>query len=142
MMIVTHKKQTISNCLPFVDNFEFLPFKKATHLWFAGQNKGHQLSHNLLLRLVRVCCVPLLQPQLALPAEQQHKLHLDTKDVDSLVSESNHNCKLYHIISFKSSTAAVSNNKSAVCVSDIADKLDTASLSVSGWPWQASSTAT
>ena len=68
--------------IPFVDNFEFLPFQKATHLWLAGQNKGHQLSHNLLLCLVRVRCIPLLQPQLALPAKQQHKLHLQTKNHD------------------------------------------------------------
>ena len=61
---------------PFIDNLQVFPLNKAGHLRFSRQHGRHQLANDLFLHLVRVRDVPLLQPQLALPAEQYHELHL------------------------------------------------------------------
>lgn len=61
---------------PFVHNLAVLPLEKAAHLRLPGQDRRDELARDLLLHLVRVGHVPLLQAELALPAEQQHKLHL------------------------------------------------------------------
>ena len=29
------------NTLPFINNFQILPFKKTAHFWFPGQNCGN-----------------------------------------------------------------------------------------------------
>lgn len=65
--------------LPFIDNLEVAPFQKTAHLWFASQHYLHQLPDHLLLVTLSCGRVPLLQSQLALPAEQQHEAHLHAK---------------------------------------------------------------
>lgn len=61
--------------LPFVDNFHVLPLHEGAVLWLASEDDVDEVAGDLLLRLVLVGHVPLLQAQLALPAEQQHKVH-------------------------------------------------------------------
>ena len=62
--------------LPLVDDFQFPVLQKVTHLGPPGQDGGHELPLDLLLLLLRERLVPLLQSDLALPAEQQHVLNL------------------------------------------------------------------
>lgn len=64
---------------PLVDNLEVSPLQEAAHLGLAGQNCLHQLSGDLLFLLVRQRHVPLLEPELALSAEEEHELHLETR---------------------------------------------------------------
>lgn len=64
---------------PFIDNLEVPPLQEAAHLWFACEHDLHELAHHLLLVALGGGSVPLLQPQLALPAEQQHETHLKTE---------------------------------------------------------------
>ena len=55
--------------------FEVLPLDEGAHLWFPGQYGRYQFPRYLLLPVVLVDREPLLQPQFALPTEQQHELH-------------------------------------------------------------------
>lgn len=61
---------------PLVHDLAVLPLEERAHLRLARQNGGDQLARDLLLHLVGMGDVPLLQAQLALPAEQQHEEHL------------------------------------------------------------------
>jgi len=68
---------------PFIDNLHVFPFNKARHFRFPSQHGRHELTDNLLLHFVTMCNVPFLQPQLALSAEENHKLHLQYNKVVS-----------------------------------------------------------
>ena len=67
------------HCKPFVHDFVVPPFEEIAHLGFPGQYCCDEFPGDLLLRLLEVRRVPLLQPQLALPAEQQHELQLQRR---------------------------------------------------------------
>lgn len=64
---------------PLVDYFAVLPLQKRAHLGLTGENCCDQFAGDFLLCLVWIRHVPLLKPQFALSAEQQHKQHLDEK---------------------------------------------------------------
>jgi len=81
MTTLVQEQDRVINCnvttqTPFVDNLHVFPFDEARHFRFPSQNGRDQLTDNLLLHFVSICNVPFLQPQLALPAEEYHKLHL------------------------------------------------------------------
>lgn len=67
---------------PFVNNLEVSPLQEATHLGFSCQDGLYQLTCDLLLLLVGEWNVPFLQAKLALPAEEQHELHLNGKNTE------------------------------------------------------------
>lgn len=71
-------QQSSWQVLPFINNLKVPPLQEAAHLWFAGKHNLHQFPHHLLLVSLSCGCVPFLQPQLSLPAEQQHETHLNT----------------------------------------------------------------
>lgn len=71
-----NKLKFVVHNLPFVHNLEVSPFQETAHLRLPGQYGLDQISGDLLPLLVRQRNVPLLKPQLSLPAEQQHELHL------------------------------------------------------------------
>lgn len=64
------------NSEPFVNNFAVFPLEERAHFRLPGQDGRDQFPGDLLLQLVRMGDVPFLQSKFALPAEQQHKLHL------------------------------------------------------------------
>lgn len=61
---------------PFIHNLQVSPLQKATHFGLSSQDGLHQLPGDLLFLLIRQRHVPLLEPELALSAEQKHELHL------------------------------------------------------------------
>lgn len=61
---------------PLIHDLEVSPLQEAAHFGLPSQDGLHQLSGDLLFLLIRQRHVPLLKPELALSAEQEHKLHL------------------------------------------------------------------
>ena len=62
--------------IPFVDNLEILELEKRGHLWLSTEDLGNELTRHFLLVLFGLSREPLLQPELALTAEQKHELDL------------------------------------------------------------------
>ena len=66
--------------LPLVDNLHVLVLKKVAHLGLPTEHGRGHLTNRLLLVLGRHGQIPLLQPTLSLPAEQEYILNLQEDD--------------------------------------------------------------
>lgn len=77
-MSETKRRQALDT--PFVNNLAVFPLEERAHLGLPCEDRRDQLACDFLLQFVLMRYVPLLQPQLALPRKQKHKLHLEVEE--------------------------------------------------------------
>ena len=71
---LVHSKAEEEAGIPLIHHTKVFILNKVAHFRFSQQNGRNQVSGYFLLLLGLHCLIPLLQPQLSLPAEHQNEL--------------------------------------------------------------------